>query len=100
MAMKTLMHNPAHPGAILRAYLPEDVSVTSAASALHCSRVILSRILNGHAGVTADMAVRLADYLGTSAEYWLNLQVQYDLWQALHTRRPRVHPLTRTLTPA
>jgi antitoxin HigA-1 len=93
--MNATMHNPAHPGAILREYLPEDVSVTSASKALHCSRVILSRILNGHAGVTADMAVRLADYLGTSAEYWVNLQVQYDLWKAKSAKRPRVKPLVR-----
>jgi antitoxin HigA-1 len=94
--MNTLMHNPAHPGAILREYLPEDVSITSAAAALHCSRVILSRILNARAGVTADMAVRLADYLGTSAEYWLNLQVQYDLWKAKSAKRPRIKPLVKS----
>jgi antitoxin HigA-1 len=98
--MSTVMHNPAHPGAILREYLSEGVTVTSAATALHCSRVILSRILNGRAGVTADMAVRLADYLGTSAEYWLNLQVQYDLWHARKAKRAKVKPLARTLAVA
>ena len=87
------MHNPAHPGAILREYLPESLTITAAAEALHCSRVILSRVLNGHTALSADMAVKLSEFLGTSAEFWLNLQVQYDLWHAKKAKRARIVPI-------
>lgn len=83
------MHNPAHPGRILREYLG-DLSVTEAAFRLGITRVALSRILNGSAGISADMALRLRDALGTSAEFWVNLQAQYDLWQAEQKPRPTV----------
>ena len=76
------MHNPAHPGELLREYFPEGMSVTEAAKRLKISRQSLSAVLNGRAGVSADMALRLAAALGTSADFWLRLQMQYDLWQA------------------
>lgn len=76
------MHNPAHPGEVLREYLPEGMSVTEAAKRLKVSRQSMSALLNGRAGVSADMALRLAAALGTSADFWLRLQMQYDLWQA------------------
>jgi addiction module HigA family antidote len=76
------MHNPAHPGEVLREYLPQGLSVTEAAKRLKVSRQSLSALLNGRAGVSADMALRLAAALGTSGDFWLRLQVQYDLWQA------------------
>jgi antitoxin HigA-1 len=98
--MSTRIHNPSHPGAILREYFPEGVTVTSAATGRHCSRVILSRILNGRAGVTVDMAVRLSDYLGKSAEFWLNLQVQPTLWHARKAKLAKVKPLARTIATA
>ena len=63
------MFNPPHPGVVLREYLG-DISVTIAASHLGITRAALSRILNGSAGISADMALRLADALGTSAELW------------------------------
>jgi len=72
------MNNPAHPGLVLREYLG-DLNVTEAASRLGVTRTALSRILNGSAGISADMALRLRDALGTSAEMWLNMQTQYDL---------------------
>lgn len=75
------MNNPAHPGLVLREYLG-DLSVTEAASRLKVTRTALSRILNGSAGISADMALRLKDALGTSAEMWVRMQGQYDLWQA------------------
>jgi len=75
------MHNPSHPGPVLREYLGE-LSVTEAASRLGVTRAALSRILNGSAGISADMALRLRDALGTSAEMWINMQSHYDLWQA------------------
>ncbi len=83
------MHNPSHPGAILREYLG-DLSVTEAASRLGVTRTALSRILNGSAGISVDMALRLRDALGTSAELWINMQSQYDLWQAEKKPRPVV----------
>lgn len=81
------MHNPAHPGLALREFLG-DLSVTEAASRLGVTRTALSRILNGSAGISADMALRLRDALGTSAEMWINMQSQYDLWQAEKKPRP------------
>ena len=66
------MFNPPHPGVVLREYLG-DISVTIAASHLGITRAALSRILNGSAGISADMALRLADALGTSAELWAGM---------------------------
>jgi addiction module HigA family antidote len=85
----TRMHNPPHPGEVLREYLG-DMSVTDAASALGVGRVALSRILNGASGISADMALRLEVALGTSAEMWVGLQAKYDLWQASQKPRPKV----------
>ena len=75
------MNNPAHPGLVLREYLG-DLTVTEAASRLKVTRAALSQILNGSAGISADMALRLKEALGTSAEMWVRMQGQYDLWQA------------------
>ena len=83
------MFNPPHPGTVLRDYLGE-VSVTTAATHLGVTRVALSRILNGSAGISAEMALRLADALGTSPELWTGMQSQYDLWQASKKRRRKV----------
>lgn len=82
------MHNPAHPGAVLREYIG-DISVTEAAKRLGVTRAALSRILNGNAGISADMALRLERALGTSAEMWLEMQLKYELWQA--AQRPPAH---------
>ena len=73
--------NPPHPGTVLKDYLGE-VSVTAAAEHLGVTRAALSRILNGNAGISADMALRLADALGTTPELWAGMQSQYDLWRA------------------
>jgi addiction module HigA family antidote len=83
------MHNPPHPGEVLRELClePLGVSITDAADALGVSRKTLSSILNGRAGVSPEMAVRLSIAFDTSAESWLNQQVQYDLWQAEQRRR-------------
>jgi addiction module HigA family antidote len=83
------MHNPPHPGEVLRELClnPLGVSVTEAAEALGVSRKTLSAILNGRAGVSPEMAVRLSIAFDTSAESWLNQQLQYDLWQAEQGRR-------------
>ena len=60
---------------------------------LGVSRVALSRVVNGRAAVSADMALRLAAAVGGSAESWLQMQSAYDLWQALKKRRPKIQPL-------
>lgn len=83
------MHNPAHPGRVLREWLGE-MQVSEAAERLHVSRVTLSRILNGKAGISADMSLRLSEALGTSPTLWIDLQTQYDLWRAGRKRRPRI----------
>ncbi|MGL4859247.1 MAG: HigA family addiction module antitoxin [Enterobacteriaceae bacterium] len=87
------MHNPAHPGLVLKEYL-SNISVTEAATALGVTRTTLSRVLNGKAGISAEMALRLAAALNTSAEMWLIMQAQYDLWQAEQKTAPVVMPLT------
>jgi addiction module HigA family antidote len=78
------MHNPPHPGEILRELClePLGLSVTRAAEALGVSRKTLSAILNERAGISPEMAIRLSKAFGTSPESWLNQQVQYDLWLA------------------
>jgi addiction module HigA family antidote len=91
------MHNPSHPGAILAdTVLRKDggITVTEFAKALNVSRVALSRVVNQRAGVSAELSIRLAAALGTSAEVWLNMQQAYDLWRAQKKRRPRIERLT------
>lgn len=89
------MHNPAHPGEVLRDWLPEQMTVTQAAKELQVSRVTLSKVLNGKAGVTAAMALRLSAWLGTTPDIWLGMQTQWDLWQAKKQPRPNIKPLER-----
>jgi addiction module HigA family antidote len=76
------MHNPPHPGEILKELClqPLDLSVTRAADALGVSRKTLSAILNGRAGISPEMALRLSKAFGTTPESWLNQQMHYDLW--------------------
>lgn len=91
----TKMHNPAHPGEILRElYLdPLGVTITQAAKALGVSRKHVSAIVNGRTSVTPDMALRLAKAFATDPELWVNMQAQYDLWAVRKKARPRVKPL-------
>ncbi len=83
------MHNPPHPGEVLRELClkPLGLSVTAAARALGVSRMTLSSILNGRAGISPGMAVRLSIAFNTAAESWLNQQVQYDLWRVERRRK-------------
>lgn len=77
------MHNPPHPGEVLKEfYLPEGMGVAEAAKKLGVSRQTLSAIINGRAGISAEMAMRLSKALGTSPNLWLGMQMKYDLWQA------------------
>jgi len=91
------MHNPPHPGEVLKTLClePLNLTVTEAARSLGISRKTLSGILNARAGISPEMAVRLSIAFNTSAESWLNQQLQYDLWHAERSRkRLRVTRLT------
>lgn len=87
------MHNPPHPGEVLQDTVLHDMTVTELAKRLEVSRVALSRVVNGRAAVSAELAIRLAAALGGSAESWLRMQVAYDLWQAHKKRRPKIQPI-------
>jgi antitoxin HigA-1 len=87
------MHNPAHPGKILANYVAGH-SVTEVACHLGVTRPTLSRVLNGRAGISADMALRLAEAFHTEADFWLRLQMQRDLWEASQKKRIKVKPLS------
>ena len=78
------MYDPPHPGEIIKELClePLGLSVTRAAEALGVSRKTLSAILNGRAGISPEMALRLSLAFDTTAESWLNQQAQYDLWLA------------------
>ncbi len=89
------MHNPPHPGAVLREWLPDAMTVTDAAASLKVARVTLSKILNGNAGISADMALRLSQWTGTSPDLWMGLQTQFDLWQAGKQKRPAITPMRK-----
>lgn len=75
------MYNPAPPGDVLKEYL-DGMTVTEAARKLGVSRVALSRVLNAKAAISAEMAIRLGQALNTAPIFWLNMQSEYDLWQA------------------
>lgn len=89
------MHNPPHPGEVLKEYLPENLSITDAANHLKVTRVALSRILNAHAGISAEMDLRLSDALGTSPGLWSRMQVQYDIWHAKQNYKQRIEPFEK-----
>lgn len=84
------MHNPAHPGELLVGWIDDlQISVTHFAQHIGVSRVMVSRILHGHAAISADMDIRLAEALGTTPGYWLKLQIQKDLWEARQRAQER-----------
>jgi antitoxin HigA-1 len=76
-----MIFNPAHPGEVLKDYLGE-ITVAEASRRLGVTRAHLSRILNGKAGISASMSIRLSVALRTSPDFWLRMQIQHDLWQA------------------
>ena len=77
------MHNPPHPGEVVRALClePLGLGVTRAAEGLGVSRKALSELLNGHSGISSEMAIRLSKAFGGGPESWLIQQMQYDLWR-------------------
>ena len=78
-----MIYDPPHPGLVLKElYLkPLNLTVTSVAKGLGITRKTMTAILNGHAGISAEMALRLSVAFDTTPEHWLNLQQQYMLWQ-------------------
>lgn len=80
-----VMHNPPHPGEVIRELCMEPLSltVTETAKGLGVSRKTLSALLNGRFGISPEMAIRLSKAFGGSPESWITQQAQYDLWQAL-----------------
>ena len=77
------MHNPTHPGEIIREFCiePLNLSVTEAADALGVTRKTFSTLLNGRSGISPEMALRLSKVFGRTPERWLRLQLQFDLWK-------------------
>lgn len=94
------MHNPPHPGEIIREQClePLSLSVTDAAKGLGVTRKALSELLNGHSGISPEMAVRLSKAFGSTPETWLRLQLQFDL--AKVERRADSIKVTRFSDPA
>ena len=84
------MHNPPHPGEILREDVLSEMglTVTEAAKQIGVTRAALSRVLNGHAGISIEMALKIEKWLGVEqggrAEIWAGMQLDHDMWQARH----------------
>ena len=89
------MHNPPHPGEVLREFLPDGMTIEEVARRLGVSRVQLSRVLNGRSAISADMAIRIGLLTNTTPESWLAGQTKWDLWQASKNPRPPVEPFRR-----
>ena len=89
------MHNPPHPGEVLREFLPEGMTIEVVARRLGVSRVQVSRILNGRSSISAEMAIRIGLLTHTTPESWLAGQTKWDLWQVSQKPRPLVQPFRR-----
>ena len=78
-----MMHNPPHPGEVIKKLCigPLGLSITETAEALGVSRKTLSELINGHIGISPEMAIRLSIAFNTTPESWLTQQMQYDLWE-------------------
>lgn len=83
------MHNPAHPGELLREYL-DVVTVSDLARHISVSTDVLQQIIDCTVSISADMAYRLGEALGTTPELWAGMQLQYDLYQAGNRKRPKI----------
>ena len=92
------MKNPPHPGRIVKSGClePLGLSVTAAAKVLGVTRQALNNVVNGKAGISAEMAIRLAQAFGSTPETWLRLQANYELAEALKSETKidirRYHP--------
>jgi len=83
------LHNPAHPGEVLKELWlePLGLTLTQTAARLGVTRKTISKIANGHGGITPEMALRLEIVFGTSAQAWMNMQTAYDLWRLSRLRK-------------
>jgi antitoxin HigA-1 len=93
-----MIHKPLHPGVILRDILIDstDLTISEAAERLGVTRTTLSRLLNEHAGISPEMALRLSKLLNTSIDIWVNLQSQYDIWNVKqHANNLKIIPLKK-----
>ena len=89
-----MMYNPPHPGELIQEYMEGlGLTVTALASHLKVTRAALSRIVNGKAAVSADMALRLGAALNSRPDLWVKLQADYDLWQAGKKLRVKIAPI-------
>lgn len=88
------MHNPPHPGRILKQALA-SYSVTAVAQHLGVSRLTLSKILNCRGGITPEMSLRLSAALGSSPNFWFKMQAVHDMWQAAHKKQPKIAKITK-----
>lgn len=95
-----MMKNPAHPGTVLKetVFEPLGLGVSEAAERLKMSRPALSRVLNGHAGISPDLALRLEAAGVSKARFWLNLQVNYELARAQKQGQPSVKAIQHSRT--
>lgn len=93
-----MMHEPLHPGVVVKDILIDSTGLTisEAAERLGVTRTTLSRLLNQHAGISPEMALRLSRLLNTSIEMWINLQSQYDIWNVRqHADNINIVPLEK-----
>lgn len=83
------MHNPAHPGEVLKELWlePLGMTITEAAKHLGVARKTISKIINGRGAITPEMALRIEIVFGSTAETWMNMQTAYDLWQMADLRK-------------
>ncbi len=93
-----MMHNPPHPGEVLREWL-DGITVTEAAARLGVTRVALSRVLNGSSGISPDMDLRLSKALDTTPGSWYAMQAAFDMWQAKRKFRAKVQPILAEAAP-
>jgi len=88
------MFNPCHAGEALRAYMSDKVTVSQLATHLGMTRANLSMILNGRLGISASVAIKLSEaFPNSSAQFWLNLQNNYDLARARRKKRKKITPV-------
>jgi addiction module HigA family antidote len=92
--MSTDMHNPAHPGRILRSHF-EGMNITHVAKHIGVSRNTLSKVLNCRGGVSPELSMRLSAALGTRPSFWYEMQTDYDFAQAKRKKIPAIDPLIR-----
>jgi addiction module HigA family antidote len=90
--MYTSQHNPPHPGEVLFELdmQPAGISINAVAQKIGVDRKTISRIVNGHASISTEMAILLGKAFNTTPELWLNMQYNYDLWHAAKQMKPRM----------